>query len=374
MGLVINTHQHISNEVEGRKYFPWRQSWHVCMDWAYAGWGGEHSKKRPPYTRDPAALYPKQGLRFADPSGEWTIKDMDDAGVDGSILLPIDYDYSWGAASDITIQEKHEHVAQMQQKYPGRFYGLAGPDPRRPGVDEIFGHAIQGLKLNGLKLIPKMGFYPWDERACRLYEQCLDYGVPVAVCTEPDGGGYNRDRFAQPAHLADVVADYPDLKLVMLHAGAPLYHWFEEALNVAARALNVHVSLDFWIEGFWPVPDFISNFRSDEESVVTLLSRVRDVLGAHRIMWGSDTFSGPGAHGDRVFGRAAQFGIAEVVAWLRDLPQVAEKYGKKFTPEEVELILGENAARVFQIKQYPEWERPDQYGWRRRSPMPFKSG
>ena len=374
MGIVVNSHQHISCEVEGRTYLPRRQQWHMCMDWAYAGWGGNMAQKLPPYSRDPGALYPKQGLRYADPTGEWTIKDMDDAGVDAAVVPAVDYDYSWGGAADITVQEKHEHLAQMQDKYPGRFFGLAGPDPRRPGADDILERAVRDLKLKGLKQIPKTGFYPWDERCYELYERCLDYGLPVAVCSQPDGGGHNRDRFAQPAHLSDVVGDYPDLNLVIYHAGAPLYHWFEETLNVAARAPNVSLSLDYWIEGFYPVPDFIPSFMTGEESVLTLLTKVRDVMGANRIMWGSDTFSGPRVHGNKVFGAAMPYGVREVVAWLRDLSSVAKKYGKSFTQEEVDLILGENAARVFGLKEYPEWKRPEQFGWRRRSPMPYKGG
>ena len=37
MGLVINNHMHMNNEVPGKKYFPWQQTWLVCMEWAYGG-------------------------------------------------------------------------------------------------------------------------------------------------------------------------------------------------------------------------------------------------------------------------------------------------------------------------------------------------
>ena len=374
MGLVVNTHQHISNEVEGRRYLPKRQVWHVCMDWAYAGWGGNPADKIPPYKRDPSASFERQGLRYADPTGEWTIGDMDQAGVDASILPTIDYDLSWGEPADITIEEKHEHLSELQERYPGRFFGLAGQDARRPGAEHIFGRAIRELGLKGLKQMPKTGYYAWDTRACRLYERCLDYGVPAAICTQPDGGGYNRDRFAQPVHLSDVVGDYPDLNLVILHAGAPLYHWFEEALNVASRAPNVYLSLDFWIAGFYPIPGFIPSFMSGEESVIKLLTRVKDVIGANRMMWGSDTFSGPKVNGNNVFGATTPFGLKEVVDWLKGLPETAKKYNKSFNSDEADLLLGENAARVFGIQDYPDWERTETYGWRRRNPIPYQGG
>ena len=370
MGIVVDTHQHISCEVPGRKYFPWQHTRHILMNWAYGGLAPKQGM--PPYTRDPNALMERQGLRIADPEGERTIKDMDDAGVDVAVLLPLDYDFSWGSTSDFTIEEKHQHLARMQEKYPTRFVGLAGPDPRRPGVVEIFDRAIKEHHLRGLKLIPKAGYYAWDERLFPLYERCLDYDLPVAVCTEPDGGGYNRDRFAQPVHLADVVAEYPDLKLVVLHAGAPLYHWLEETINAVARNTNAVLSLDTWVRGATQAPGLCPDFVNNEEAVVRLISRLRDVLGAHRIMWGTDSHHGSGANGGKLWGRAVGFGETEMVMWLKRLPETAAKYNIGFSQEETDLIMGDNAARVFDIKSYPEWERPAKYDWRRRLPPPFK--
>ena len=340
------------------------------MNWAYGGLAPRHGQ--PPFERRADALIDKQGLRIADPTGEHTIKDMDEAGVDVAVLLPIDYDFSWGSPSEITIEEKHQHLSEMQEKYPGRFVALAGPDPRRPGVVEIFERAIEEHKLQGLKLIPKAGYYPWDERIFPLYERCLDYAVPVAICTQPDGGGYNRDRFAQPVHLSDVVAEYPDLKLVVLHAGAPLYHWLEESINAVARNTNAVISLDMWIRGFSPAPAMIPSFASDEEAVIRIIHRVREVMGAHRIMWGTDSHHGPASNGKDLFGRATGYGETEMVRWLKKLPENAAKYGITFTQEETDLILGDNAGRVFGIDEYPEWRRAENYRQRRRLPSPFK--
>ena len=97
MGLTIDNHMHINNEVPGKKYFPWQQTWLVCMRWAYNGsgyYGGTPDGGRPPFDRDPNALYPRQGLRFADPEGTYTIAAMDEGGIDMSVILPIDYDFS----------------------------------------------------------------------------------------------------------------------------------------------------------------------------------------------------------------------------------------------------------------------------------------
>ncbi len=371
MAHVVDTHKHMINQTDGKQYFPWQQMWHQALNWAY----GAHAPNRgqPPFERDPSRLAPIMMDRLNDPAGEWTTKDMDDAGVTSSIALPIDYDFSWGSASDITIEEKHQYLARMQEKYPGRYYGLAGPDPRRPGAVEIFNRGITEHKLNGLKMIPKMGFYVWDEKCYQLFDRCLEYDVPAFVCTQPEGGGYNRMRFTDPIHLDDVVGDYPDMKLVALHAGAPLYDFFEHALLVCARGNNSYISLDMWLWGFeMLVPNFIPNIMTDEEAIVRLLARARDVMGIHKIMWGSDTFSGPRVHGKNLFGRATGFGILELVDWLKRLPETAAKYGKQFTKEEVDMLLGDNAARVVGFQSAPEWERPHKYQYSRRMPPAFR--
>ena len=370
MGIVIDNHCHMSCEVPGKRYFPWQQSWLVSMEWAY---GGRNPQKgRPPLDRDPNTLYPRQGLRFADPEGEYTIAAMDQGGIDTAVILPIDYDFSFGSQSDITIDEKHQHQAQMVEKYPGRFVHFAGPDPRRPGAKEIFKRAVTEYGAKGLKIIPKNGYYPWQEELYELYDVCMDYGLPMYTCTEPSpGGGYNRARFADPIHVHDVIGDFPDMPITLLHAGDPIFHYFETALFVAAGSPNTSIELNYWlmpaagVSGNYSAGPFFgmplsASHMLDEEAVVLLLARARDILGAHKITWGID----------RHFGPSVKNTGWKIPPWLKGLIDTAAKYDKKFTQEEVDLILGENVARLLKIKEYPEWKIPHKYDWVRRVPRP----
>ena len=373
MGLTINNHMHINNEAPGKKYFPWQQTWLVSMQWAYNGsfsyYGRTPNTGLPPFDRDPNALYPRQGLRFADPEGTYTIAAMDEGGIDVSVILPIDYDFSWGSQAEMSIEEKHEHQAQMVAKYPGRFVHFGGPDPRRAGAKEIFKRSITEHGAKGLKIIPKNGYYPWQEECYELYDVCMEYGVAMSSCTEPNTGGYNRGRFADPLHLLDVVGDYPDMPLTLLHAGNPLYDYFEKSLFVASGNHNTSIELDYWLA---PASGMVEAAHApifglplgstvlNEETAVLMLARARDILGAHKISWGIDGHFGP---------RMQATGW-KIAPWLKGLVKTAAKYGQTFTQEEVDLILGENVARTLGIKEYPEWERPAKYGYTRRVPRP----
>ena len=374
MGIVIDNHCHINNEVPGRKYFPWQQTWLVCMQWAYGPYSPNNGA--PPFERDPEALFPRHGLRFADPEGEYTIAAMDRGGIDMGVILPVDYDFSWGSQSDIQIEEKHEHQAQMVAKYPDRFVHFGGPDPRRAGAKEIFKRAITEYGARGLKIIPKNGYYPWQEECYELYDVCMEYGLPMVTCTQPNSGGYNRGRFSDPLHVLDVVGDFPDMPITLLHAGDPLMDYFEKSLFVASGNPNTSIEMNFWLKPAAGVASVLANgpFYGlpiginpklpggiiNEEIVVLMLAKARDILGAHKISWGTDVHFGP---------RMVNTG-EKVAPWLKGLVEHAAKYDQKFTQGEVDLILGDNAARVLNIKEYPEWKRERKYGYSRRDPRP----
>ena len=38
------------------------------------------------------------------------------------------------------------------------------------------------------------------------------------------------------------------------------------------------------------------------------------------------------------------------------------------------MMVGGNAARLVGVGDHKEWERPYQYGWRRRLPPPYRGG
>ena len=370
MGLVINNHMHMNNEVPGKKYFLWQQTWLVCMEWAYGGRSANGG--RPPYDRDPNSLYPRQGLRFADPEGTYTIAAMDEGGIDMSVILPIDYDFSWGSQSDISIEEKHEHQAEMVKRYPGRFVHHGGPDPRRAGAKEIFKRSIIEHGAKGLKIIPKNGYYPWQDECYELYDVCMEYGLPMSTCTEPNTGGYNRGRFSDPLHVLDVIGDFPDMPVTLLHAGNPFYDYFEKSLFVASGNHSTSIELNYWLrpaagvaEAMNPSFGYVYGFPPgmntlNEEVAVIMLARARDIMGAHKITWGIDGHFGPNM-------RRTGWKIAP---WLKGLVEAAAKHGYSFTQEEADMILGENIARTLKLKEYPEWEKKAKYGYTRRTPQP----
>ena len=57
------------------------------------------------------------------------------------------------------------------------------------------------------------------------------------------GGGGLRIKYANPIHLDDVAADFPEMPIIMAHPSVP---WQDEALSVALHKPNVYIDLSGW--------------------------------------------------------------------------------------------------------------------------------
>ncbi len=79
------------------------------------------------------------------------------------------------------------------------------------------------------------------------------------------------------------------------------------------------------------------------DGFIRTLAEMRDQVGAHRILFGSDYAAGPARSGDKsTWGRWVDF--------IKNLPERASDVGMTFTKEEVSLMLGENAGRILSLK------------------------
>ena len=63
---------------------------------------------------------------------ETLIQEMDEAGVDMSVCLPIDFAFMCNQEPEISVWKANEYVAEAQSKYPKRIIGFVGVDPQRP--------------------------------------------------------------------------------------------------------------------------------------------------------------------------------------------------------------------------------------------------
>ncbi len=183
-------------------------------------------------------------------------------------------------------------------------------------VGEIEKRVSQGAR--GVKLLPDWcRFFPNDRVMWPAYAKIQELGI-VLLCHSGWTGGTLADRadtetkgYTWPLNYADILVDFPDIKLVLAHLGernwkAPGWGLPEAHLEIARRFPNV------WFD--------ISGAQEIEVNVPFL----REV-GVERILWGSDW--------------SAHRHSMALLSMIRSA----------FTEDEKRKILGENARKLIDL-------------------------
>jgi predicted TIM-barrel fold metal-dependent hydrolase len=137
----------------------------------------------------------------------------------------------------------NDWIAAYRDKVPDRFFAWGGVHPHF--CDDLGAEMVRlldELKIDGIKIHP-----PHQEIAANdvalypVYAACEERGVPILVHTGTSIFPGARSRLGDPMDLDDVAIDFPKLKILMAHAGRPL--WYEHAFFVARRHRNVYIEL-----------------------------------------------------------------------------------------------------------------------------------
>jgi uncharacterized protein len=313
MALVVDCHMHLLEP----DWNPTDVSAGLSGSWA------RQVRWFDPPKSDPAYL--TSALERAwDGSGAQAIARMDEAGVDVSVMMPMDHGVLLGDEGIIPIAEKNRLCAQAADRHPGRLYTFCGVDPRRPQALDILRRAVDEWGARGLKLYPPNGFYPDDEIAHPLYRFCAERDIPVLL-HQGHSAGRQVSKYAHPVHVDAVAALFPSLRLVLGHSGR-LETWGSEALSVAIYKTNVYLDLSLWQH--WISPD----------ELVRKIVWMRDRIGPDRILFGSD-----------MAGIEVSLTLRQWVHQFRMLPEWAKQLGYRIPADELNLIMGENTRRIYKI-------------------------
>ncbi len=89
-------------------------------------------------------------------------------------------------------------------------------------------------------------YYPYDERYQKVYDICIEFGVPVMIHTGDTYSPTAKLKYARPLNLDDVAVDNPELKIVMCHVGNP---WIQDAQEVIYKNKNVYADISGLVIG-----------------------------------------------------------------------------------------------------------------------------
>jgi uncharacterized protein len=162
---------------------------------------------------------------------------LDAAGIDRTLITGFD---EFSSVHETFIP--NELVAALADRHPDRFIPFAGVDLLK-GTEAVreLEHLVSERGFRGLSLRPFMIGLPADDRRYYpLYAKCVELDVPLSIHTSANWTTVAVNDPGHPRHIDAVAADFPELRIVMSHAGYP---WVLEACLLAWKYPNVYLEL-----------------------------------------------------------------------------------------------------------------------------------
>jgi len=255
-----------------------------------------------------------------DPHGDELLKEMDTAGIDKTIVLPIDYGMALGEP-DITIEELNHKYRDMAGKHTGRLIWFAGIDPRRENAADLLLELI-GEGASGLKLQQACGFYPTDKETYRLMQIMSERGLPVLFHCSHMIPPF-KSKYCEPRYIDELSIDFPKLKIIAGHLGTAMA--YRDWIPILKTRSNVFGDISLWQE----------EAKRDFGKFCLAVRDLLDQVGYEKVLFGSDT---PASRG--------QMSVPDWVKLWRQLPEKAAG-GVRFSQKEIDGIMAGNAQVAF---------------------------
>lgn len=258
-----------------------------------------------------------------DAQAESLLSEMDEAGINMSVLLPVDFGLVLGD-TEVSIDEVNRLHAELAHKHQDRLIAFAGIDPRRVHAVDLFKKCVQEWGMKGLKLHPTTGFYPNQKEVYPLLEKACEWKIPVLI----HSGSIMvplRSKYSQPIYFDDLGADFPDLPVIAAHSGG--IFGYQQMLSIMTTKLNILADISAWqLIAVKNYPMFCRALRD-----------FMDFAGCERIYFGSDSPSFRSFMSNK-----------DWVQMIKDLPGSAPD-GIHFKEEEVSAVLGGNAQKLLNV-------------------------
>lgn len=268
------------------------------------------------------AVLPRVSEGVRDHEGRHLTKALELAGIDRAVVMGVDYGpEEW--AADAPVDDFMAELERTCAASAGQLVYNAGVDPRRPDAVDRARRHLASPHCVGIKFYPPAGFRMDDPRCLPLLDLLVETGKTAVVHV-----GYGRGMLhwgnSAPLHLAGVLADLPELRLVLAHSGYPA--WWDECVALAAAHPRTYLELSLWQgDALAPGSDFTAR-----------LERAVRIAGSDRVLFASDTMFGEDLHG-----------VEGLVAWRAYVERLPAATDGRIDEDAVEDILRRNAEEAF---------------------------
>lgn len=287
----------------------------------------------------PEMILPHLVAGFDDPDGKEFMDNIKAAGIDVCFATMLDFGITCAEEPQVPIEKQLIENAELQKKFQNKLYWFAHIDPRRENAISLLNQAYKELGFLGYGEFDLLDLCLEDDVFQPIFKMCSDIDVPVFIHTRCGAGiggilgenDFTTDNPRHPERVSWLLKTYPELKVIMGHAGYPI--WWENVAQVVSQSDRGYLEISNWD---------LELHSQGEAALISKLAYWRDTVGTERIFFGSDYVSGS-------LGQGRVIPLSDWVNFFKHLPAKAAEYGYKFTNEEVDLILGDNASRLFRL-------------------------
>jgi predicted TIM-barrel fold metal-dependent hydrolase len=209
------------------------------------------------------------GVRDIISSPDNLLKQMDADGVERACLI----NYVSPDVMGFT-RETNDWIADFTRDHRDRLLPVGSVNPRFESdvaseTERILELGIRLVKINPPhQLFSPNAYREGLPQLAELYRICESAGVPVMFHTGTSIFPRARNVYADPMPIDDVAVDFPRLKIILAHAGRPLFG--ETAFFLLRRHANVMID----VSGIPPL------------RLLEYLPRLPEVT--HKVLWGTD--------------------------------------------------------------------------------------
>jgi uncharacterized protein len=189
------------------------------------------------YKREPRPEEFRAAAGALAQSEEQVLAAIDAAGIERTLITGFDEHSSVGETFI-----PNQLVIDLAERHPDRFIPFAGADvPTGMRAVRELERLVRDHGFRGLSVRPFMTGLPADDRRCYpLYAKCAELGVPASIHSSANWTTVAVNDLGHPRHIDTVAADFPELQIVMSHAGYP---WVLESVLLAWKYPNVYLEL-----------------------------------------------------------------------------------------------------------------------------------
>lgn len=244
-------------------------------------------------------------------TSEEYLEDMKKANIDKAVIVSFSPDNQLKNMNFWTTAITR-HGRNRPAKYP-MFIPFVSVSPTMKGrtpVEELEHKYKWGMK--GLKIHPvAQGFAPDDKRMWPVYEWLVRHDLPITAHSGTNVDG--NSKYGEPKRWIPVLEEFGDLNLILAHLGNGFW---DQTIEIADRFKGVMFDTAIAIS-------YIDSPTTLEDEEAEELIRT---IGSERILFGSD------------------------YPWINPANDIERINGLNISDKDKKLILGENAARLFNLK------------------------